>query len=167
MLDHYIVSIAIGCFLLIAFGLTLFSKSHILIRTAICLSILTSVFLTYRSMNSFYGEPKVLTSGFEKVWVLGFHPDKPNNILYIWMRKPSTRYPISYRVPYSKQFHKTMSRLRKKNKGKPFMVTVKSGTSATRPFNKGKNTSMIEIQKAMPRKSPVQSKLPVQPHPFP
>jgi hypothetical protein len=152
MLDHFGMSIAISGFLLVAFGFTLLSKSNPLNKLIVCLCLITSTAVIYRSTNSFYGKPKILTQNIKRTWVIGFHAVPKKDILFLWLRKPGKTVPISHRVPYTKKVHKMLSKLRKKYRGKPFMISMKGGTSLTSPFHMGDSPTIMEIPPTLPRK---------------
>ena len=152
MLEHYMLTLIISGFLFLAFLGVVFSGIGIVRKVLICSFIIMSSLLMYRSINSFYGKPMVMQEDINRTWVIGFHADIPNGNMYLWLRKPNHPVPVSYVVPYSPGVHKQLYRLRKKHKGKPFMVKVKGGTSMFKPFNRGDTPKFIPIPKAYPRK---------------
>jgi hypothetical protein len=154
MLEHYMMSIIISGFLLVAFGLVMISKADTLTKFAVAICIITSSAIVYRSTNSYYGKPKVLTENIQKAWVMGFHPVPSKGVTFLWLRKPGKLTPISYRIPYSKNVHRTLEKLRRKYKGRPFKIAMKGGgSSLIKPFNKGNSPTIMELPPTLPRKN--------------
>lgn len=152
MLDPLFVSAIAALGMAIVFSFVMYRISDRLERIVIASILIAGSILLYRTIDKMNGQPQVMSTPFDEVWVLGFHPDVGSGVLYLWLLEPSNDTPISYRVPYSHKMHKSLDKLRAKHKGKPYKAKMKGGTSITKPYNLGGEPSLLEIPKTMPRK---------------
>lgn len=128
MIDHLYISVAIFAIMLIT-GLVVVYSGMKLWRKLLVVALLSlSGIATYRAIFFFYGYPTIMQKSFKDALIVGFLVDKPNDVIHLWI-KDSEAPPRSYTIPFSNKVSKALEKMRKKHRGKPFRVEIKTKTN--------------------------------------
>jgi hypothetical protein len=155
MLEHYNLSVifAICIFFVTAPLIYLAVSRRSIAHAIIALALTASTVVFYRTIDKVGGTPQVMTEDPGLSWILGYHADKENEVIYIWLIKADTKVPLSFRMPYSPSMHRGLDKNRIKHKGKPYLAKLKgAGNDLTKPYGTGGTPGWLEIPKLMPKK---------------
>ena len=141
-MSHFYISAALFSLLSSCAFIMLTSRVATWKKLYIVLALTFAGVLSYRTMNSLYGQPQLMQDQFEDVLIVGFWPDKANKTIYIWIKEHDKLYPVSYKMPYSMKLHKQLQKGRSKHKGKPYRSKIKGKNYPLKRFGE----SMDEIE---------------------
>ena len=152
MLSHFQLSVFIAVILCTASILLLLTPKRVYNTVALAL-ILISALATYRSINDFYGMPKVLSSTpSEKVKIVSYMADKNKKFIYLWIMSKEDRVPKSYSIAYTKELHKQLRKNRSITKGTPYDGELKITKNILKPHGMDVEASLKISVPALPPK---------------
>lgn len=134
MLDHFQTSLFIFLLMALSSAVVLYSAMQSRKKIILMAMMVASGGLTYRAFNAFYGQPKIYElSDTDKANLIGFHVDKKNKAIYLWLKTSDADYPFSYRVLYTKKLAKKLRALRRQYRGSPVKIELKGKSNIYRP----------------------------------
>lgn len=135
MLAHFHLSLILFM-TAISIGVIVISSSMKPIMKMVVVGILAvSGMMTYRALNDVYGYPVVMQASFDDALVIGHLLDKENKVIHLWLKADGDQDPRSYTIPFSNKTARFLEGMRRKHKGKPYRVQVKTNVDSLSPLD--------------------------------
>lgn len=157
MLEHFYLSMLLFLTSLGIIAIVFMSKIKLLSKLVIAILLTVSGIFTYRALNEIRGYPVVLQASFKDTLIVSHLPDTENKVIHLWIKAKEDKSPRSYTVPFKKKLAKFLEGMRRKHKGKPYRVKIKTKSNQTSPL--GQSVKELEVGELMvfPPKRPSNS----------